>query len=79
MDKRFTLEFGALSDPIINQLHNQGLTLSEQDNKRYTELAWAITMVKLHGLIADGVCDQARHRLMKMISKSVVLLNPEKE
>lgn len=62
--------FGPMCDPLKDQLERQGLTLSEQDRKRYQDLIWAINLVSLNGLAQDSSCHTMRKRLMKLICGS---------
>jgi hypothetical protein len=62
-----TLHFGALCEPINEQLNAQGYSLSEKDSTRLQGIADAIIMLKLHGIIPSSVVLKAEQKLMKMI------------
>jgi hypothetical protein len=68
------MEFGALCNPILKQLNDQGYNLSEEDNKRLQAIADAITLLKLHGIIPDSIANKGYEKLMKMIGRSESLV-----
>lgn len=64
MPETFTLEIGALCDPISKQL--AGL-LPENKLAQFDAMNDAITTCYVHGLMSDGESDRARKRLLKKI------------
>jgi len=62
-----SLHFGALCNPINEQLNKQGYGLSEKDSERFQGIADAIIMLKLQGVIPDSIVLKAEQKLMKMI------------
>jgi hypothetical protein len=62
-----SLYFGALCDPINKQLNAQGYGLSEKESELFQEIANAIIMLKLHGIIPSSTVLKAEQKLMKMI------------
>lgn len=62
-----TIEFGALSEPIAEQLKKQGINIPEKDGERLEKIAYSIVLLHLHGIIPDSVRDSARKKLMKKI------------
>ena len=70
MDK-FTITFGALAEPIGDQLEEQGVSIPKKDEDRFEKIAWSITHLHLNDIIPDSVRDNARKKLMKKISVSV--------
>lgn len=66
------LEFGALSNSIIEQLYDQNLSLKKGQDAVYLQRdADAITRCLVNGLISQSVGQQARKRLLKRICKIV--------
>lgn len=66
-----TIEFGALCEPIKNQVEKQGYTISEKDSEMLQEIADSIIKLKLHGIIPDSIVRQAQEKLMKNIVRSI--------
>ena len=71
MQEGITIEFGALARPIKSQLESQGVTLPEDDVKRFEEIAYSIVFLHLQDIIPDSVRDNARKKLMKKISVAI--------
>ena len=69
--KTISIEFGALVKPISEQLENQGIVLSENDRKRFDEIAQAIVFLHLQDIIPDSIRDNAHKKLMKQISEAI--------
>lgn len=74
MTRNISLSFGALADPLVEQLNRQGLTLSEKDGKLIEDLNQAVIMTHLHGLFPDSACHKAHQKLMKKIMEMVIPL-----
>lgn len=70
-EKTFSIEFGALAPKISEQIVQQGLTIPENRGKAFDDIAHAIVLLHLHGIIPDGVRDSARQKVMKQISKEI--------
>jgi len=64
-----SIEFGALCDPITEQLKKQGIAVPEKDAERFQKLADAITYLHLNRIITGSVRDNAHQKLMKEIVK----------
>lgn len=64
-----SIEFGALATPIGEQLRIQGISITEDEARRFQRIAEAIVLLHLQGIIPDSVRDSSRQKLMKMISK----------
>jgi hypothetical protein len=62
-----SIHFGALCDSISKQLIAQGYNISENDSLRLQDIADAIIMLKIHGIIPDSVIRNAEQKLMKKI------------
>jgi hypothetical protein len=71
MTNQFAITFGALAEPIGDQLEEQGITISKQNEDRFEKLAWSITHLHLNDIIPDSVRGNARKKLMKKISRCV--------
>ena len=67
----FSVEFGALAPKISEQLVKQGLNIPENRVIAFDNVAHAIVLLHLHGIIPDSVRDSARKKLMTQISKEV--------
>lgn len=66
------LHYGALADPLIDQLYKQGLRFKQADySKRYQAYSDAIVKLHLGGVLTDGEVDKARQRLHKLITQNV--------
>jgi hypothetical protein len=70
-ERSMNLHFGALCNPIIEQLKDQRYILSESDSDRFQMLADAITTLHLHHIISDSITYKAHQKLMKQISERI--------
>lgn len=61
------LVFGAMADPVADQLDAQGLWLNVADEDRMQHYADAIVRLSLAGIITQAEMDRARKRLAKEI------------
>jgi hypothetical protein len=66
-----SLHFGALCEPIAEQLLKQGFSLTEADATRFQKMADCVVRLHLNGLIPDSVRDNAHKKLMKQISDCI--------
>ena len=66
-----SIEFGALAKPIGEQLRAQSVELAPGKAERFEEIAHAITMLYLNGMISESVRDNAGKKLMKQISSEI--------
>jgi hypothetical protein len=73
------IEFGALVEPIAEQLKKQGITIPEADSERFQKIAWSIILLHLHGIIPDSVRSSAQKKLMKQIVAAIEKANKKKE
>jgi hypothetical protein len=71
VEMTFSLHFGALCKPISEQLKEQGITITDDESKRFQLIADAITLLHLHDIIPDSVTNKAHQKLMNKISKCV--------
>lgn len=70
-EKMISIEFGALSKPLKEQLAEQGISLPEKDEAFLRRLMESITLLKLHGLIPESIANKARSKVMKKIMKTI--------
>ncbi len=61
------IEFGALADPIADQLKKQGIAIPDKDAERLGRIAHSIVFLHLQDIIPDSVRDSANKKLMKKI------------
>ena len=66
-----TIEFGAPVKPIGEQLRSQSVELAPGKAERFENIAHAITMLYLNGMIPRSTINNARKKLMKEISREV--------
>lgn len=71
------LSFGALSDPIVEQLANQNLVLDSRSAAKYQDAANSITRLRIMGYMTDSATRSVHQKLMKDIAKNVRELHPE--
>jgi len=71
-----SIEFGALVRPIKTQLKDQGISIPDDDCKRFEEIAYSIVFLHLQDIIPDSVRDVARKKLMKKISVAIHKVKP---
>lgn len=66
----FTLQFGAMARSIAKQLQDQKVPVDFEKNKKEIEnlqdIADAITLLHLHGLITDTAAHSLRKKLIKL-------------
>jgi len=74
MNNKIGLRFGAMADPLEDQLRDQGFTATRKQLKVWDKLAFSITMLRIHCLIPDSQADKAYDKLMKKVSKGVEAL-----
>ena len=65
--KTLSIEMGAMSDSITDQLEAQGLESVGKSADLLERLSHAITLTHIHGVITDSECAKARKRLMSKI------------
>jgi len=75
--RELRISFGAMGEPLIDQIEKQGFTLSELDNERFQRLIVAVNMVHIHGLFPDSACNTARKRLLKQIIEKIIPLESD--
>jgi hypothetical protein len=67
-----TIEFGALCDPLSEQLARLELGVSDSDELgRIQLIANAVAVVTVHGLISHAQSDRARRKLFKRLEKII--------
>lgn len=64
-----SIAFGALSDPLEQQLQKQGLTLGMSAPK-FERAADSIVFLRIHGYLTDSAADSARKKLIKDIART---------
>ena len=67
-----SLTFGAMAPPIHEQLAEQGFEASEKDLEKYQNMAHALAMVRIHGLVPESTARAGEKRLLKKIIKEVL-------
>lgn len=68
-----TVAFGALTKPLLEQLHDQGLTVSDHEELlRIEMIANAVSTVAIHGLMPRSQSDRARTKLANRLWKIVI-------
>lgn len=63
------LHFGALANPILVQLEEQNLALSNVEARVYQRIADAITLLNVNSFINDSTTQKARKKLLREIAK----------
>jgi predicted DNA-binding transcriptional regulator len=71
-NRKMTLNFGAISPKIEDQLKDQGLKI--RNVAMYQSLADSIVKLKIHEIITKSMVDKAIKRLFKEIEKEVEIL-----
>lgn len=72
-DDHFSIVFGALADPILEQLQAQGRTIQSVDAVQSIQRdADAITRCLVQGFIPASVGERARRKLIRKIGKCSV-------
>lgn len=69
--KNIAIEFGALADPIKDQLKRQGISIPDEESQRFEKIAYSIVFLHLQDIIPDSVRDKSREKLMKRISNAI--------
>ena len=65
--KRYEIMFGALADPISEELRRQGLRASKVNIAYWQRDAKAISRLSIRGLLTDDERGRARKRLLQRI------------
>lgn len=65
--KILQITFGALADPLSDQLEEVGITVKPHIVKYWQQSADAIFRLNIRGLLPDGQTRAARKRLLKMM------------
>ena len=60
---------GAMADPIKKQLETQGLIIDNPET--YDKLLNAVTMLNLHGFMADSLATRTRQRIVNKLASKV--------
>lgn len=63
----FTLGFGALQKPIVEQLQQQGITVAPEKLALCQRIAHGLVDAHIHGILTDSEIGKARQRLMKKV------------
>lgn len=72
------LSFGALSDPLAQQLADQGVRVPPLDKMEHFQRdADALVRVSIRGLIPDAQVRAARKKLMKRITAAIAATTKE--
>lgn len=69
--KKVGISFGALAPPLIEQLHEQGLTMDAKDASALSNDIDAVNRLYLRNVITETEAKQARRRIMKKITAKV--------
>ena len=64
------INYGALSDPIEEQLNEQGFTLGEKA-EFVEKMVYRLILNHVHGILTDSVYDRALQRLHKHIISQI--------
>ncbi len=64
------IRYGAISDPIEEQLNKQGFTLGERA-KLVEKMAYGLVLNHMYGILTDSVYDRALQRLHKHIISQI--------
>ena len=64
------IHFGCFADPINTQLSAIGM--SDTKAELHDRISECLSMLHIHGYIADSVCDKAYNRLAKDIERHAV-------
>ncbi len=73
MTKQLSISFGCMSDPIYDQIKKQGHDIDKETVEQIQKLSDAVNMLRLNGLLPDGAADTARRRIMKRLTKHVIV------
>jgi len=79
MNKTIGLHFGALSDPIANQLEAQGFSFDHKEVRYLQKVSESLVSVSLAGLLPDGAIEKARQKLYKKVISHVCKHNKLKQ
>lgn len=69
--RQLGINFGALADPISEQIQAQGIAISKVTGKHCDRLAENLVHLHLTGILSDGEVKNARKRLMKFIVRNI--------
>lgn len=75
MNKQLGIHFGALADPISQQLKKQGFKYKKEDVMHFEKQLDAITRLKFASLISDSIATKAYQKLYKSIEKHIIKEN----
>ena len=73
-EKTIELKFWYLSPPLIEQLHKQGYTLSEDNEKRFEQLRRSWNHLRLNCIITESEANRSLKRLGKLVIKNAIRL-----
>lgn len=73
----FILRFGALADPLYQQLREQGIEAGKVEMDNLQGCAEAIIHLRANGVIPDHIKDALQRRLMKKITEFLEAKVPE--
>jgi hypothetical protein len=65
----FVLCTGALSDSILDQVHEQGFEIDPVDCNLFQKISRAITLLRIHGYIPESVAKKAGQKLCRNVGK----------
>lgn len=68
--KTATFHFGALAEPLAEQLRRQGVSSTVVDTALQSDVD-AITRLNVRGILSDTAADKARQKIVTMISRSL--------
>lgn len=77
--RRPRIEFGALAEPIGQQLYSQGIHLGASGSQEIQADADAITRLKSRGFLTSEEAERARSRLLQQIRAALPLPGEEAE
>jgi hypothetical protein len=66
-----SLIFGATAPPIAFQVRGQGLKITDQDGEFVQAIHDAITLLKIHGYLAEREVERAHRRLSRRVVELV--------
>lgn len=66
-----SIEFGALSEPIAEQLKKQGISIPQERSDILEKIAYSLVFLHLHGIITDSARDNSCRKLIKKIVASI--------
>lgn len=75
MNKELGIYFGAISNPIAQQLKEQGFKFDKHLIKQFQELADSHNRLRINLLLPENVSDVINRKLYKRIEKHVMAVN----